>query len=1527
MTRGLILALAGVLATASGVLATAPADPARHAFDRARWSAARADTLVAVELLSQVRPTDGPATRAVLLRLSLDDASSPAVTGSDRERTWSTLLRWTRDLEATDDASPLARLVRAAVALDAGNLRAAREHFDDLDAPKSLRALTLHLRALAAADVSRADALRRQLAEMESELPLDRRLIDAAALRTGALALSRGEDPAPWFDRIDPASPVAAWSDWTTALHDGSEEDLAAWITRHSDHPAVIEARLRRAGLALEAGDHARARALHLTLESDLEAHASELAAIAANDTLLLDWSQGLWTDLEESVPHLDDAAWSDRVGSLRDGVLLERDLPRASSLPFEPPTAFGPSRVAPDERTRDRQLQTELADAIRDFDTTRRALAAAEAEARARGDYRARGLARLEAFERARRTSHARLDSLDRKTPALLGALRAVEDSLLARIARRTTTLSNRLEDHEVRARDLARWYGRGPMARRDPAVHPEVPVPARHLDTEEEFARALRTTLVDFSTQTPDLVRRSFSEVFARRLDDGAADLRAVSDSLGRRAADVDGALVAWRETVDPKLIAARDAFAAATAHRAAATRRASDHRLDVARGVLTTERSELEDRREAVAYGTAVVTTRLALAGDPNLLDEARSRWSAFVDAGCDPRVRGDARYRWADLELVAAREDFQDRMGAWLDGDGRGERAMAPLMDIDPALALFRDILRDDPDFARRDLVLLHLGMLHADRGDPEAGAYLTTLVSEHPDSPVVPEAQLRRGELAFAAEDYAGALAPLRAAARATDPEIRAVALYKLGWSAHATGRDLEAIDTFDALLDSYAADDAPTSFDLADEARALYLRAVARAGGAPAFAASIERNGERDDAPALLADLSALLSSYALDTQAGAADRLFLDRYVTHPRALDAARRWIDNEARRGGVEAADAALLAVVDDFVPSGRWALAQVDSLRAAGDSFAREALLGVAVRRHESARAKPSVRAWNTTRELYVRLADTWPQDQDVRHWHLLAGECALANEDHATAFEHFAVAATDSGEVGEQAAWQTVATSDAWYRTSIPNDATVGSDSLAQRFLTQADAYRARRPHAEGNADLEWRSLRIALAHGWDDDVLARSTGFVIAHPNDARSVDASRLYAEALYRQEDHLAAAQAFEGAAARARTAGRDSLATELDEWVPHSFELHVTAVEAVSKERAAPLWREVAERWPDGSSAESALYRSGLGYASVASDSLAIDAWTTLIERHPRSEFAPDAYRKIAATREENDDDQGAADALVAFADAHPEAGDAADALLHAVDLRERSGDLDGRDELLDTYLTRHPDDLQTLQAVRESRARAAIEAGAEGAAVTAYLDFAAAHPDRADDGLLAHHAFQRADTRWDGYVELTLDQPLEPSLVRKRDALTALIDDYREVAERGVSPWAQAATTRIGEALLLMGDALVDSERPAGLTGDDRLAYDEVIEEQAWTFHDRGEGALREFLRHHERGQDETLDDWAARARQLLFPRIAQRFLHKPSFDYPVLESDEIARLEGASPETAMTGAPVLHEGSR
>jgi hypothetical protein len=188
-------------------------------------------------------------------------------------------------------------------------------------------------------------------------------------------------------------------------------------------------------------------------------------------------------------------------------------------------------------------------------------------------------------------------------------------------------------------------------------------------------------------------------------------------------------------------------------------------------------------------------------------------------------------------------------------------------------------------------------------------------------------------------------------------------------------------------------------------------------------------------------------------------------------------------------------------------------------------------------------------------------------------------------------------------------------------------------------------------------------------------------------------------------------------------------------------------------------------------------------------------------------------------------------------------------------------------------------------------------------------------------ARAHPELASRSVLGQVRFLEGEEAWKPYAAARLTQPLEKSIPVKQRLLDSLMARYRKCVDVGVPEWASAATYRIGQALVVFGEALEHSDRPADLQGDDLRGYEDVLAEQSQTFYDRGEGVWTELLR--QKG-GAAGDPWIAQARSSLWERLGGRFYFRPETDYPLIAGAEPERArpgkghggrEGARPDSA------------
>ena len=957
-----------------------------------------------------------------------------------------------------------------------------------------------------------------------------------------------------------------------------------------------------------------------------------------------------------------------------------------------------------------------------------------------------------------------------------------------------------------------------------------------------------------------------------------------------------------------------------------------------------------------------------------------DDAIARASIFLVDHPQSGARGEMRFRLADLLVSAARADFRQRMAAWVGAQAEGHVLPVPVVDHAQALGLYRKMLEEDTDFPHLDAVLFNAGMLLADAGDPGASEFFARLLAEHPGSPYVQEASLRLGDLRVDGQRPDEGVANYERAAGGNDPSLRAIALYKTGWAHYNADRFDAAARAFRGVMDLYASEaKLQLQTDIEHEAEQYFVYSLAAAGGADAFVREFPAgDAERPYERRVLRAMGQHFRRYGELTKAAAADELYLDRWPGDPAALDVAGRLAETERRAERPDQERATRLKWADRFAPGGDWAQAQSsDSLRGAGEAFARDAWRSEAFEHHRDARSKGSRAEWQQALQYYETLLARWPGDSAASTYELHAGEACAELGEYAASLRHYrAAAATGTDSVASRAAWQVVAVTDRWYdstRAPALTGATgapalagasgagvaksaprLGADSLARAFVREADAFLARDPKHPQAADLVWRECQLALAHGWNDDAQAALARFARGFPGDKRAPLAASERAEAFFRGGDFAAASDAFEEALSIAKRAGADTLARRAERALPvcayRRAEAAVTA-DSTQYARHAELFEDVAHRWPDYEHAPLAQYRAGLAWLDAGQTEKGVHAFQLLGERWPANVLAREASLKSAQAWEAAGEKERASAAYVEFAQKFSKDDSADEAWLKAADLADSSGQGEHADNLRKEYLKRWPNDRESALEILEKLAHqelgavsperplasllAAPKAGKSASVKAAaappsylaqYLKLAAQKPALASKPLLAEVRFQFAEEAWRRYDAFRLTQPLPKSIAAKQKLLDSVLVRYKRTVDLGVPEWSHAAGFRIGQALAGFGSALESSERPADLTGDDLKAYENVLIEQSMTFHERGETVWSDLL---QQSQGSVADAWVTRTRQALWSRLGDRFLFQPDVEFPVVEGKPPARARSArsSHDSSTTPTGVATEGER
>ncbi len=105
------------------------------------------------------------------------------------------------------------------------------------------------------------------------------------------------------------------------------------------------------------------------------------------------------------------------------------------------------------------------------------------------------------------------------------------------------------------------------------------------------------------------------------------------------------------------------------------------------------------------------------------------------------------------------------------------------------------------------------------------------------------------------------------------------------------------------------------------------------------------------------------------------------------------------------------------------------------------------------------------------------------------------------------------------------------------------------------------------------------------------------------------------------------------------------------------------------------------------------------------------------------------------------------------------------------------------------------------------------------------------------------------LAAHAALILAESELVAFKEVKLVKPFQKNLKKKKQRMRSAIDRYTKLVDYQVAEVTAAATYYIAEIYFAFNVALLESERPTGLTAEELEEYEMVIEDQAFPFEEK------------------------------------------------------------------------------
>ncbi len=802
--------------------------------------------------------------------------------------------------------------------------------------------------------------------------------------------------------------------------------------------------------------------------------------------------------------------------------------------------------------------------------------------------------------------------------------------------------------------------------------------------------------------------------------------------------------------------------------------------------------------------------------------------------------------------------------------------------ADLPSYQRAVSLYVDLLRSYPHAPDNDRVLYQLAHAYELSGDLEhALEMLERLLRQYPDTGYRDEAQFRRGELLFTTRNYAGAeqaYSTVLASARHTPYFERA--LYMRGWSLYKQGRLEDALQSFFGVLDlkliareGEAALPSVTGLsrgdrELVEDTLRVTSLCLENLNGPESIPAFMGAGLRRDYEFRIYQQLGDLYLKQERIKDAADTFSAFARRNPLHAQAPQLSARVIEIYEKAGFQNLALLAKQEFVERYGaqsgfrkanPAG-WERAQPLLKADLNDLTRHYHALAQKSKKHEDYQIAV---CW------YRELIDTFPTDPQAAQANFLLGELLFEDHRYAEAAPEYEKAAyfylphpksADAGYAALLAYTEQEKAAPPEQRASIEKSVIESALRFGETFPKDP-----RRGAVLVNAserlyalhDLE-RASSVAGKALKSDPALTpaqqRVAWTVIAHSAfDANSfAPAEQAYVQVLALTPEN---------------DPGRGALVERLAASVYKQGE---QAQAAGRVREAVALFDRVGVVAPSSPVRAAAQFDAAAALIGLKDWSAAARTLEDFRARYPGHALQPQVGEKLALVYTESQQWDLAAGELERLATLRTDPKLARATLWQAAQFHEKAKSPSAAVADYERYIKLYPDPLEPSVEARARLIRLSEESGNTARTMGLQRDLVLAESaggaGRTDRTrfLGANAALALAAPVRVEYEKVQLVEPLKKQLKAKKARMEDTLKAYAFAADYGVADVATAATYRTAELYEDFGKALLQSQRPKGLSKDELEQYDVMLEEQAYPFEEKAIAMHEANARHAAQG---------------------------------------------------------------
>ena len=900
-----------------------------------------------------------------------------------------------------------------------------------------------------------------------------------------------------------------------------------------------------------------------------------------------------------------------------------------------------------------------------------------------------------------------------------------------------------------------------------------------------------------------------------------------------------------------------------------------------------------ASLEDKQVEIRKGNVIVGST----------DRARDQYRSFLElASDDPELRAEAMRRLGDLELDATEAE---QLAANVDTLNHAS--------FNNAVQLYQQLLESYPDYRRNDTVLYQLARAYEIGGQTdEALEVLDELVTKFPDTPMIDEAQFRRGEMLFLRKRYNEAeMAYQDVVAYGSEGKFYEQSIYKLGWSQFKLAWFEDSLGSFFELLDRKIADieiqDGDNRFEQLSRANQELVEDTFRVlsisfsymDGADSITDFLDERGRPGYAWVVFMNLGDLYLEKERFQDAAQTYEAFVEQDPFHPKSPLLQVEVIESYKRGGFPSLVLEGKKAFVERYGMDGQFWVRNARAENPGVESHLKTNLNDLAKYYHAEAQRDGKRADYQEAARYYRKYLSYFPGETDTADTNFLLAEVLFESGDFDAATAEYERTAYEypAHEKAAEAAYAALLS----YRE---HEQTLEGDAQAearaawhQQYLDSGLKFADTFPeHPESGAVLTLVAEDLFAQNQFD---LAIAVGEAVVGKQPPVKPELARtawtVIAHSYFDVSNFVAAEQAYYQL--RNFTPVDDVEANQdLEDRIASSiYKQGEMAREMGMLEEAVTHFTRLGQVVPDSGFRMTAEYDAAAALITMKAWGRASAALEKFRAAYPDSEFADEITQNLAVSYLETGNGVQAAREFERIAAAATSTDDIRrEALWKAADLYQKSNSVSSEHRVLSNIITQYPNPIS--ESIEARYRLLEIERGqGDAAAVTARLQElvrvdASAGSQRSDRTryLAAKASLELAEPVLRRFTVVKLDQPLTESMKLKRELMEEVIEVYTDAADYGVAEVTTAATFQLAKVYEQFSEDLMDSERPADLDAAALEQYELLLEEQMFPFEEK---AIDLYKANTDRAPDGVYDEWVKKSFDRLAGLLPARYAKK------------------------------------